>query len=560
MAIKFKQFSGVAPALTKYKLPQYMAQTAVNVNLESRTIKPWKDAITVLGGITAAPITTIFRFGRTLISDIIYWFTWNKDVDVVKGSVIGDTTERTFYTGDGQPRWTNATLATVGGPPYPADYRILGVTGPTTAPVMTVTGAATSTDYVEVGYAYTRVTPYGEESAPSPICDSQKVYQGQVAQVGTFEAPLSGKESTVANRIYRAVTDVNGNTNLYFVKEVGTTGSYPDDVGDNIGELCQTSGWRAPPTDGFGITSMANGIMLVFSGSDIYPSAQYAPYAYPLAYRMSCDWPIVGGAAIGTVAIVFTYGNPYLISGLTPDALKSKKIETPEVCISKRSIVNASAPMPSMMQSETNTGVIYYASQNGLCSVDVGGAVVNLTKDLLNRADWQALNPSSIKGSLYNGRYFGFFNTGAVAGGFCFDPNDATDRALSFFQFNATGAFFDLAQDHLMLQVGTNIVLWNASSTNLNVIWRSGVFDTQECTWAFARVRNVAGDYSGTTKFRLYGDGNLLIEVTATNDEMFRVPGDDHYDQWEIEIESNREVYEVGLATSGKDARLWPTL
>lgn len=557
MSAKIKSFSGVAPALTKWKLPPGMAQVALNTNLDSRTIKPWRDSIVVLAGVTAAAVTTIFRFGRSLVSDVVYWFTWNKDVDVAKGSVIGDTTERTFYTGDGEPRWTNATLATTGGsPPYPIDYRVLGVPRPLTAPTVTVTGTALSNDYQEVGYAYTHTTQYGEESAPSPISVPKKVYSGQIASISGMEPALGGKQSTVARRIYRSVTS-STDTNLYFIKEVAVVGGpFIDDVGDDIGEVISTDGWIPPPGDGFGLCAMANGIMLIMSGSDVYPSAQYAPYAYPLAYRMSCDFPIVGSASLGVSAIIFTLGNPYLCTGSTPDALKLRKIETPEACVSKRSIANLSAPMPSMGQSNEQQGTCYYASQNGLCSVDSNGNVRVLTEGLLNRDDWQALVPSSIQGYVYNGKYFGFFNTGSVTGGFCFDARGG-DAAFSLFPFNATGGFFDLALDHMHLQVGTNIVLWDASSNYLTATWRSGMFQTQQMSWAFVRVLAASYPGAGFITLKLYGDGILIHTEDVLDDSMFRVPGDDHYKHWEIEIITKVEVYEVAMAVNGADAKKW---
>ena len=84
MAINFRNFSGIAPALTPWKLPIGMAQVSQNINPDSRTVKPWQDAVIVSAGYAAAAITTIYRFGRNLISDISYWFsgtrtsTWSR--------------------------------------------------------------------------------------------------------------------------------------------------------------------------------------------------------------------------------------------------------------------------------------------------------------------------------------------------------------------------------------------------------------------------------------------------------------------------------------------------
>jgi hypothetical protein len=553
MAINIKNFLGVLPALTPWKLPLGAAQIAQNINPDSRTIKPWQDAVQVLGGFTAGATTTIFRFGRSLVSDTQYWFQWAFDVDVVKGPIVADSSERTFWTGDGAPKWTNATLALTGGPPYPHAYRDLGVTPPVAAPVMSVLGTAASGDYQVVGYAYTNVTAYGEESAPSAICAGQKVYSGQTASLTGFDTlPAGATNSCVARRLYRSVTS-STDTNLYFVKE-SNAATIVDDVGSNIGEAIQTTSWLPPPSTLFGLTAMANGILIGFDGYDVCPSAQYAPYAWPLKWKLSCDFPIVGGKAIGNQVVVLTRGNPYMLSGKTPDSLSLTKIESPEACVSKRSIVNISAPMSSMMGPNMMVGTVYYASQNGLIAIDSGGSVRNVLNGIMNRSDWQALVPTSIQGYAYNGKYFGFFNTGSVQGGFCFDPRGTDGTCLTLFPFYATGGFMDLVQDHLLLQVGTNIVLWNSSATPLTATWRSGVIETPMQTWHSVCVlaRSYAG---GAVVCNLYGDGLLVWSETVTGNRPFRVPMDDKCFQWEVEIVTTSEVYEITLATSAADMR-----
>jgi hypothetical protein len=547
MAIDIHKFGGVAPALTPWKLPLGMAQIAENINPDSRTVKPWNDVIVDATGFTAGATTTIYRFGRSLISDVSYWFQWAYDVDVVKGPIIADTAERTFWTGQGAPKWTNSTLALTSAP-YPAAYRDLGVTRPVTAPTMTVTGSATSNDYQVVGYAYTNVTAYGEESAPSAICTGQKVYSGQTASCSAFDALPTGTGSCVARRLYRTVTS-STDTNLYFVKESADS-TVIDDVGTNIGEAIQTTAWDPPSSTLFGLIAMANGILIGFDGYDVCPSAQYAPYAWPRRYKLSTDWPIVGGCSLGTQAVVLTWGNPYMLSGTSPDSLTLTKLDTPEACVSKRSIANISSEMPSMTGTNIRVGTVFYASANGLCSIDSGGNVRNVTEKYFNRADWQAMAPTSMQGFTYNGRYFGFFNTGAVQGGFCYDPR-GEDAAVTLFPFYATGGFADIATGHLHLQVGTQIVQWNAAGTPLTATWRSGVIETPMQTYKFAAV--LARAYAGAVTFQLYADGNLIWTEVVQNARPFKLPGDDKAFQWEIVITTTSEVYEVVLARSAED-------
>lgn len=65
-----------------------------------------------------------------------FWFHWITDVDVVRSPVAGDTTERTYFTGDGAaPKVTDSTIATSGaGTNYPNNSYTLGVPAPVAAP------------------------------------------------------------------------------------------------------------------------------------------------------------------------------------------------------------------------------------------------------------------------------------------------------------------------------------------------------------------------------------------------------------------------------------------
>jgi hypothetical protein len=76
-------------------------------------------------------IKSIYRFDQSETDEDKNWFHWTDDVDVVQGFISGDTTERTYYTGDGVPKVTNNVLAlTGGGTNYPVSSYTLGVPKP----------------------------------------------------------------------------------------------------------------------------------------------------------------------------------------------------------------------------------------------------------------------------------------------------------------------------------------------------------------------------------------------------------------------------------------------
>lgn len=75
-----------------------------------------------------------------------YWFHWAGDVDVARGPVAGDTTERTYYTDGAQPKMTYSPIAVQSGTDYPVASYNLGIPMPASAPVaakVTNTGSIT---------------------------------------------------------------------------------------------------------------------------------------------------------------------------------------------------------------------------------------------------------------------------------------------------------------------------------------------------------------------------------------------------------------------------------
>ena len=78
------------------------------------------------------------------------------------------------------------------------------------------------------------------------------------------------------------------------------------------------------------------------------------PHAWPHEYPI--DFDIVGIATYGQYVAVLTTSFPYLFQGIDPAAMSSSKVNLPQACVSKRSII------------ETGNGVIY-ASPDGLVEI-----------------------------------------------------------------------------------------------------------------------------------------------------------------------------------------------
>jgi hypothetical protein len=118
------------------------------------------------------------------------WLAWDRDVDVARSPIAGNTSRRFYYTGEGEPRVSDYDAATQGAGPYPSGCFVLGVTPPLTAPAIAASGGAGAV--VTRVYVYTFVTPWGEESKPSPAATAIGNADGAWALSNLDTAPPNG--------------------------------------------------------------------------------------------------------------------------------------------------------------------------------------------------------------------------------------------------------------------------------------------------------------------------------------------------------------------------------
>lgn len=160
---RISNFSGLVPRAAKQLLAPNQAQVATNCNLTSGDLRPRNGTKLAYSPTIANDIKSMFRMEKDGQEK---WLVWDKDVDVARSPIAGNTERRFYYTGDGEPRTSDYNTSTSGAGPWPSGCFVLGVTPPVTAPTVAPSGG-TGSD-VTRAYVYTFVTPWGEESAPSP--------------------------------------------------------------------------------------------------------------------------------------------------------------------------------------------------------------------------------------------------------------------------------------------------------------------------------------------------------------------------------------------------------
>lgn len=536
--VRITIFGGVAPRFDPRALPDPFAQTATNTKLWDGSLRPWKSTSAVVTPSKVGTKLSIYRFGQDVSNEAQYWFHWTTDVDVAKGPIAGDTSERTYFTGDGAPKVTDSSIALAAGTDYPMNSYTLGVPAPAATPSVAVSGTGSGSPVTKV-YVYTYVTAWGEEGPPSTPSSAVNVQAGQTVTVSNMATGPGAGYNVTAKRIYRTISG-QSTTDYRFVAEVAAaTTSYADSIADStvaLNEALPSLEWSPPPSDMAGLVALPNGIMAGFSKNDLCLSEPFVPSAWPESYRLSTDWPVVGLGVIGQSVVILTKGKPYVATGSHPSSFTLERIDIGQACVAKRSIANIDG-----------LGVVY-ASPAGLALISLGGSSI-LTDSFMDRDDWQALVPSSITGYAYNGRYFGFYSTGVTQGGFILDPK-TSPPSLTFTDVYATAGYCDPIRDTLYLQVGNDIVKWDAGAGSLTYTWKSKVVvPTKPFNPAFAQVEAEA--YPLT--FKLYADGALKHTESVASAAAFRLPGGYKAREFEIELTGTQQVHAIYMGSTYRE-------
>lgn len=394
-------------------------------------------------------------------------------------------------------------------------------------------------------YIVTFVNDWGWESAPSPVSDMLEVDQNDTVTVSRPAMPAN--RDIQLWRVYRSNVGT-ATASFQFVDEMpANQTTFVDQVkGEALGEPCPTLTWAEPPfridsmsaaaikpakgNDPYlrGIVGMPNGIVAGYVDNFVAFCHPYHPYAWPVEYQITTEWPIVGLGVFGQTLFVGTMGNPYLMSGADSASMSAEKLPYHQACVSRRSIVGVGA------------GVIY-ASPDGLCMASPQGVEV-LTAGLFSREDWQALNPAGIIAAAHENVYYFWTGSGDAW------ALDFAARKLTRVDAVAEAVHVDMLTDHIYA-VASKTIKKLFDTGRRTGIWKSGkmVFERQ-APLAWLQVDGTQ-DGSTTATVRWYGDGTLRHTATVKGIEPMRLPPG-RYLEHEVEVESAARITKVTLAGS----------
>ncbi|MBU9386647.1 hypothetical protein [Burkholderia multivorans] len=573
--IKITGFSGEIPRLVPRLLPDTAAQNATNARLESGGLSPYRKPkfITRIADLPAGSIKTIYRNGPT-------WMAWDKPVYVAPGPV---ATDRLYVFGDGAPKMV------VDKTTYP-----LAVPRPAAALTATINGSGTGDVYTRL-YVYTFVTAFGEESEPCPISNQVNWQAGQTVTLSGFQAPPAGRNIT-KQRIYRSQTSLSG-TDLYFIAERdASAANFVDNVQLKAqNEPLPSLEWNAPPDDLMGLISLPNGMMAAFRGKELWFCEPWRPHAWPEKYVLTMDYNIVALGAYGTTIVVATDGQPYIVSGASPDTMSQEKLELNLPCINARGLVDLGY-------------AIAYPSHDGLVVASSAGARV-VTDQLMTRNDWLRTAPDRFVSGQFFGRYLASYeyidpSGKALRGSFIIDLT-GQEAFLHRTDYKADATWYDISAGKLYLCIGQDIYEWDAlDSENEILTWRSkqyvvqkptnfgviliegSVLMTPEEEAAAETAREAAQQYNDSifgapsiggeingaalgvypvngdalkriseqrfVSVTVYADAKPVATVSKLN-RVCRLPAGFLAQTWEVEVSANADIAQVTLAGTGAE-------
>lgn len=477
---------------------------------------------------------TIYRMGRDVNDESLYWLSWSGFVHAVRGFDAQDATERTYFTGSGSPKVTDNIMA-LASAPYPTASRPLGVPAPATAPIVATEAydpdAVVDGDTKTYFYVYTYVTDWGWESAPSPVSLQNDRPTIATAQISGFAAPPAGNYQINKIRVYRTQDASNGLTDFYYLGEFAYGTASVQDDNRALAEILPTTAWSVPPDDLSFLTSLWNGMLAGISGNSVRFCEPYTPYAWPIAYDVvPPDAKPVGLGVFGQSLLVLTTGRPLLVAGSSPEAMDQQPLAMAQACVAPKSIVSM------------GSGVAW-ASEDGLCWFGADGPKI-LTSGLIGRDEWQAMGPTTIVGRFYEGLYFGSYMDGSTRRGFVVDPSNPV--GIFFLTYGFEAMHFDELKDQLYVLDSGIVKKWDGGDP-MTYTFRSKVFKTPKPT-NFSACEVVADAFPVTVKF--YGDGALKYTKTVTGRDAFRLPAGFMATDWQFEIEGSHPVQSVSVANS----------
>lgn len=538
-------FTGSNRDLDARLLPATVGVSASNAVPGRGDLRPLFAPLTVATVPASPQRKTIWRMGRDVPNDAQYWLGWSAHVSVALGFDGSDTTERTYFTGDGTPKWTDNTIA-LGSAPYPQAARELAVPAPITKMSVAETTAGTGTESA-CYYVHTFVNDIGWESAPSPVSDAIMSKPGAINALTGLEAAPAGAYGITARRIYRTQADTSNTADFYFLREIPIASTSTTDDARGLGDALPTVGWIPLPSNAKGFIALWNGMYAAGSGKTLHITPAGIPYAAPVRYDIELNSTFVANAKWEQNLLVLTTGKPVLVQGQDPEGMGDSALALVHPCASAAGV------------AEVDGGVVW-PSNEGLAYAGNRGQIL-LTEGVLSPRQWKALVPSSMVGGRYGRLYVGSYDDGAGRKGFIFDPSNP-GGGITWLTSGFDACHYDELADVLYVLEGGNVRKFDGSDVALVAGFTSKIFkQTSPLNFGYCKV--VAAGYPVTVSIAsdsrdpVTGVVTMVNRITRVvpNGDAFTLPSGFSSEDWQVTVSTAHRVVAVHLAVSSEDLK-----
>jgi hypothetical protein len=509
-------------------LPDGLGVSSINQKpSEQADLRPWAVPLAVNANVPAGR-KTLYRMGRDTASTTSFWLSWTTEVHVIRGFDSTDSTERTYFTGSGVPRFTDNILA-LAAAPYPTASRELAVPQPTIAPTVTLSVDGSSGDTRRLYYVYTRVNDLGWESAPSPPTLAQTAKPGATFTLSFVESVPAGNYAITKVRWYRTqVFPEATSAEFFFIGEYAVNASPMYDSGVIItGDRLPTEDWLAPPEDGHSLTDCWNQFATMLSGKTVRGCEPGYLYAWPPAYEYILTSTPIAQAAFAQRLVVFTTAGAEVFTGADPGSLDQKPLRLAPM-VSTRSLVVGE----TWCAWAASDGLWYYGTDGQRC----------LTASCLTRAQWEAMVPSTVQGYLLQleqrSLYVGFHTVGGNLKGFVIDP--ANPLGIYMLSTGYAAGYWDPLLRKLFVLDGGTLKIFDGGATNMTVTFRGKL--VRALAEAEAEWLELLAD--GTVAAKLLVDGTSVYEHSVVTGE-HRLHDGTSGRNWQLEVSATAPVVGV---------------
>lgn len=314
-------------------------------------------------------------------------------------------------------------------------------------------------------YVYVYRNIYDEQGPPSdpalvttsPVIDVNVVVAkdavGSYAPIKQIDIYRTPTGSTIADYFYVGSVNVLSNSGTF---------QFTDNVkAELLNEVLASTDWYPPDQGLVGLMQLPNGILCAWKGNELHFSEAYKPWAWPPKYVKTLLNAVVGGIAHGSGAVVTTTGYPYMVSGVSPDAMTATKINVNQAGVSKWSIAVVD-------------GAVMYGSNDGLVALTGATASLVQSQKFFTREVWRkayGIGMSTMRFAVWDGRLV-VFSSGAAFTPFMIRFDEADGTLTDLPNFAAQCAFISQLSDQFYYAAGVTLYQFNGGAA-LPAVWQS---------------------------------------------------------------------------------------